>query len=210
MELKNYDGKPTNLLRREVIEKLKAHFAKDNIDVDEYEHRLMVATNTESTLELTSLLSDLPGIEDEPDKETEVGEWDYEINTGMVRKSQAMVNIFSGTTRKGVWNPPRYLDLINIFGGSDIDFRNARIPPSGVTVTVVAVFGGVDIIVPPGINVEVNGIGIFGGFDDKSTGEVYEGAPTIKVDGIALFGGASVKVKPSDRKGRNRRFFRRR
>jgi hypothetical protein len=46
----------------------------------------------------------------------------------------------------------------------------------------------------------VSGIPIFGGFDNKTSGEVIPGAPTLKIRGMVLFGG--VDIKPAKRRRR--------
>jgi hypothetical protein len=40
-------------------------------------------------------------------------------------------------------------------------------------------------------------VGIFGAFDSNVPEERQEGRPTIRVDGIAVFGSASVRIKRS-------------
>lgn len=109
--------------------------------------------------------------------------------------------IFSGTDRKGVWNPPRKLHTIAVFGGSDIDLRDARIPPGGMRIIAFALFGAVDIIVPDGVRVEASGGGIFGAFEGHDQPESYESdAPVIRVEGAAIFGAVEVKHKRRKKK----------
>jgi hypothetical protein len=60
---------------------------------------------------------------------------------------------------------------------------------------VLAFFGSVSILVPPGLNVETNGVGVFGSFD-SNVPEMPRGAgPTLRVEGLAAFGSASIRVK---------------
>lgn len=79
-----------------------------------------------------------------------------------------------------------------IFGGVTIDLRQARLDPDGATLSITAVFGGVDVIVPRGWRVDVSGAPIFGGFENKVETPEGEG-PTLKVDISVLFGGAEIK-----------------
>jgi hypothetical protein len=57
--------------------------------------------------------------------------------------------------------------------------------------------GGVEIIVPPGIQVETNGVGLMGGF--ASGGDVAEtarpDAPVLRIGGLALMGGVEIHVR---------------
>jgi hypothetical protein len=64
-----------------------------------------------------------------------------------------------------------------------------------MTISCVCAFGGVDIIAPRGMRVHTRGVGVFGGFDraDNEPDDPY--APTITIEGVAFFGGVSVKIK---------------
>lgn len=61
----------------------------------------------------------------------------------------------------------------------------------------LALFGGVDVIVPPGWRVELGGLPVFGGYEDKTSGDgdVPADAPVLKVAATAIFGGVDVKNK---------------
>jgi hypothetical protein len=56
--------------------------------------------------------------------------------------------------------------------------------------------GGVNVIVPPGVEVNVRGIGIMGGFDHTQSGVPGDpGAPRVIVTGLAFWGGVGVERK---------------
>ena len=63
--------------------------------------------------------------------------------------------------------------------------------------TVVALMGGAEIIVPPGLAVECGGVAIMGGFDqvEEMPGAAEPGAPTLRVNGLVLMGGVAVDVR---------------
>lgn len=85
-----------------------------------------------------------------------------------------------------------------------MDFSQALFKYQSYTVFTKAFWGGVTLIVPPGVAVEQNGQAIMGGFG--GTGGVYSAAThsipqtaaspviTIKVEGTALMGSVSVAV----------------
>lgn len=90
----------------------------------------------------------------------------------------------------------RHANVSAVFGGATLDMRDAQLDP-GATVDALALFGGVDVIVPPGWRVELGGLPIFGGYDDKTAGHgnVPPDAPVLKVAATAIFGGVDVKNK---------------
>jgi len=55
-----------------------------------------------------------------------------------------------------------------------------------------AIFGGVEMKVPAEWAVSVRGMGIFGGYEDKTKMPVSPDAPLLVVSGYAIFGGVSV------------------
>ena len=53
-------------------------------------------------------------------------------------------------------------------GGVDIDLTKATFADRVVTITAVAIMGGIDIVVPEDITVQVNGVGFMGAFEDNA------------------------------------------
>src|SRR5699024_243508 len=58
--------------------------------------------------------------------------------------------------------------IIAVFGGVQLDLRNANFALEGATIDVTSVFGGVEIFLPDDIHVEIKGTPIFGGWEDKT------------------------------------------
>ncbi len=113
-----WKDEPVKILRDRVIEQLKYNYAHDHLEDDEFEKRLDIATNTKSKKELLLTIEDLPDFkidEVKPSKKTGVS-----INKSEVSESEFLVHVFSGTTRKGIWNPPKKLNVVSIFGGRNL------------------------------------------------------------------------------------------
>jgi len=101
-----------------------------------------------------------------------------------------------GSVRKGPWEPPELLYAIACMGGIELDFRQAAMLEGVTEVQVFALMGGINITVPEDIDVEVNGFGFMGAFDHVSKHAPEPGRPLLRIKGLALMGGVSVKVKP--------------
>lgn len=82
--------------------------------------------------------------------------------------------------------------LTAVFGGVDCDLSNAIIEKDCL-ITATGIFGGADILVPDNINVKVTSTSIFGGVSDKKKRAPVEGAPTLYVRAICIFGGVDIK-----------------
>ena len=112
-----------------------------------------------------------------------------------------MIAIFGGVTRKGRWRVRKNIQSLTLFGGTDLDLRDAIFEAPVVEISGFWCFGGLDIKVPEGIEVRDQTAGIFGGTDVRDIGDPAPGAPTLVIKGVSLFGGVSVHgPKPSKRR----------
>ena len=82
---------------------------------------------------------------------------------------------------------------IAMFGGGELDLREATLDPSGATLRVNAIMGGGEIKVPDGWNVELSSKAFMGGTAaHRPTASDDPYAPTLRIEGRALMGGFSV------------------
>lgn len=81
--------------------------------------------------------------------------------------------------------------LNSIFGGIDLDLRNAYIQED-VVVNCTTVFGGIDIRVPSSVNVQVSSVPIFGAVNNRVKNR-NAGAPTVFINATCMFGGIDIK-----------------
>ena len=86
------------------------------------------------------------------------------------------------------------------FGGGVVDLRDARLDPAGATLEVNALFGGGNLVVPEDWNVETSITGLGGVGDGRPKFEREPDAPTLRLEGLAIFGGWGITSEaPSDR-----------
>lgn len=83
-------------------------------------------------------------------------------------------------------------EITAVFGGVEMNMREAVITDD-VVINCTAVFGGVDIFVPSGVNIKVSGLPIFGGVSNKCMDYQNENAPTLFVNATCMFGGVTLK-----------------
>ncbi|MFW6039590.1 MAG: DUF1707 SHOCT-like domain-containing protein [Gemmatimonadota bacterium] len=191
---------PSKGEREAAVDRLRAHYVRDDIDVDEYERLLDVAWAADSRSDLDELFSRLPTLPDSerpPARDGEATEHAPALAAPHEQKGRGwQVAIMSGSERKGSWVPPKKLFSLALMGGSGLDFREARLGPGVTEVTILAVMGGVEVIVPPGVTVEAQGLGIMGGFDgySRTTGRRDPSEPILRVRGLAVMGGIEVKM----------------
>ena len=69
--------------------------------------------------------------------------------------ARSFVGIMSASRAKGRWQVPPEVSAVAFWGASIIDLREAVFPWPEVTIKAFALMGGVDIIVPPGMDVDL-------------------------------------------------------
>ncbi len=82
-------------------------------------------------------------------------------------------------------------ELEAIFGSVMLNLRNANISNEAY-IKSTSIFGGIEIIVPSGVNVKVKSTPIFGGVSNRCKNQ-KENEKTIYIDAFSLFGGVDIK-----------------
>ncbi|MEU9183097.1 DUF1707 domain-containing protein [Streptomyces sp. NPDC048484] len=191
--------------REQVAEVLRDAVAEGRLDMEEFEERLEATYKARTYKELEPITRDLPapGVSAPAPAVSMVklpagsGDWASRI-VGGEGSSQWGVAIMSGFERKGHWTAPKRFNSFTFWGGGVVDLREANFADSEVVVNCVAIMGGLNVVVPPGVEVVVRGIGIMGGFDHSEQGVPGEqGAPRVVVTGFAFWGGVGIDRKVS-------------
>ncbi|HEX8906705.1 MAG TPA: DUF1707 domain-containing protein [Longimicrobiaceae bacterium] len=197
---------PLEQTRQRIIEQLCAHYAAENLDDAALEDRLTRAYAATTLPALQELVADLPvqtpGATASPSTAVATARAD------LVAEKQVIVAVMGGSERRGVWTPPRHLQVIAVMGGAELDFREARFGPGVTEVTCFALMGGVQIIVPPGVHVETNGLALMGGFSHRGSVDPPSdpSAPVLRIGGVAIMGGVDLEYRyPGERSGEARR-----
>lgn len=188
--------------REQTIEALCAHFANDVLTMEQLESRLDQAQRARTLAELESLLTDLPVPvkSGAPAGATSPGSTVPAPRRPAVpvqqKDHQTLVAIMGGVERRGVWTPARNSLVLAVMGGTQLDFREALLEPGVTDISVFAMMGGVEIIVPPELPVDVGGVAIMGGFSHRElAGTPSPDRPSLHVSGFVLMGGVDVQVR---------------
>ncbi|MFJ7078124.1 DUF1707 domain-containing protein [Streptomyces sp. NPDC098781] len=188
--------------RERVAEVLRDALAEGRLDMEEFEERLDTTYKARTYGELAPITRDLPVGEVAVPKVDMVkkpgavdGSWAGRI-VGGEGSSTWGVAVMSGFQRKGRWTAPRRFNCFAFWGGGEIDLREANFADRVIEINCVAIMGGIEVIVPPGVEVEVRGVGIMGGFDHREDGVPGDsGGPRVIVTGFAFWGGVGVERK---------------
>ncbi len=185
--------------RDQVANVLSTAYAEGRLTREEHDERLGQVMAAKTFAELIPLTRDLVYADPAPAGApvTPVSA-NAQIDTSHADpEPDRMIAIFGGTTRKGRWRVRGHIQALALFGGQDLDMREAIFESPVTEIRGLWCFGGLDIKVPEGVEIRDRTIGIFGGTDVKRVGDPQPGAPVLVIKGIALFGGVSVKGVPA-------------
>jgi Domain of unknown function (DUF1707)/Cell wall-active antibiotics response 4TMS YvqF len=104
------------------------------------------------------------------------------------------VGVMSVVRRVGSWRVGHQTTAVACCGTVILDLRMAIIDSPVVTVDAVAVFGNIEILVPEGVAVELEGLAIMGTRNARLTATQHlRGMPVVRVRGYALLGSVMVR-----------------
>ena len=187
--------------REQVATLLSTAYAEGRLTREEHDERidqLMKAKTFDDLVVITGdlVVSGKPG----PVAAQQLGTRFAIDTTRQSPETDKMIAIFGGVNRKGRWRVRKNIQALAVFGGMDLDLRDAIFEAPRVEISGFWCFGGLDIKVPEGIDVQDHTAGIFGGTDVRDIGDPAPGAPTLVIKGVTLFGGVSVRGPKPNKK----------
>src|SRR5579875_725795 len=166
--------------------------ADGRLTAEEHAERLDSIYRAKTHAELAPLLDDLPAA-----GQAAAPQPASAASPGAAAEHAAIVAVFVGASRKGTWRVPRTTTVVTVFGGAELDLRDAIMPGREATIRTICVFGGMEVTVPPEMHVTDSGFAVFGGRD--VSGDTPESAspdaPVLRLTGACVFGGIGVKRK---------------
>jgi hypothetical protein len=169
--------------RERTVELLRRHSVEGRLTLEEFADRMGRAYEAKTQDELEQLMRDLPAQTAAPARRA--------------RRTRWIVSVMSGVNRRGRFRLGAHTYAVSLMGGMNVDLRQAELEEPEVTITVVCVMGGANIIVPEGVEVELTGIAIMGGKSYRPGKQSPPpGAPLVRVRAFSLMGGVSVITKP--------------
>jgi hypothetical protein len=100
---------------------------------------------------------------------------------------------WSGVKRRVASADFKRADLTAVMGGIEMDLRQASTASGDAVIDVFAMWGGIEITVPPDWAIINHIVPIMGGVVDKSTG-TQAAAHRLHLHGVVLMGGVEIKT----------------
>jgi len=182
--------------REATAERLRVAAGEGRLGLDELEDRISAVYQAKTYAELEPITRDLPvttgaGSSATP-APTKRGRW----RVGLTPGRRKTIVFMGGSGNSGTWVVPKRYTAFAWMGGIELDLREASFEDMEVTINASCGMGGIGIIVPEGLNVQVHGFGFMGGYSGSPAGPVDPDAPTVHIKGFAFMGGVAVERKP--------------
>jgi hypothetical protein len=170
--------------REMVVERLRTATADGTLELEEFSDRVTEVYRSHTRGELEHLAADLPEPVPPPGPLPAPQRW--------------TVGVLSGSRRRGSWIPADRSVAVAVVGHCQLDLTESSIP-SDVQLRAVAVFGGIEVLVPEGVQVELGGFALFGtrsaNVRPVRPGTVGDAdAPVVRVKAAAFLGGVTVRT----------------
>ena len=170
---------------------LNEAMAQGRLTAEEHSERLDAIYAAKTHADIVPVISDLPG------SSAAVAPSAGTAPVAAAGRERRLVAVCGGLSRKGRWHPEPVTRILTVFGGAELDLREADLPGREITIHAVAVCGGVSVIVPPEMRVIDTGSAVMGGREiaGDSAESARPDAPVLRVTGTCVCGGIEVKRK---------------
>ena len=179
----------SDLERDAATHRLQAAFAEGRLDDAEFDERMRTSLTARTRSQLDQLITDLP--------DSLPGAPGREVAAPAGRPPGRFAITFKSSIRRsGRWRVPEHYTAVIYKGTGWLDLRAAELTAPVTTIVAVAYKSRVDILVPPGVRVEVGGFGATTGTDDDAV--LPPDAPVVHVRAYAYKGTIEARSRPPE------------
>jgi hypothetical protein len=182
MEIESAGLRASDQERDVAVTRLQSAFAEGRLDDEEFDGRMRRALAARTRGELAELCTDLPA---------EAAREPADLAPA-VRPGRFQLAYKDSVRRVGRWRVPERYSAVIYKGSALLDLRAAERVGRVTTLRAIAYKSSIDIIVPPGVRVELSGFGV----SSQVYGDQSAAADVIVVRGTAYKGVINVGTRP--------------
>jgi Domain of unknown function (DUF1707) len=179
--------------RDAVVQRLQQAFAEGRLDDEEFDQRTRAALTARLSSDLGALTLDLPA-----GTATDVA---VASGTTTARTPGKFAIAYKTNIRRGGrWRVPEQFRAVVYKGSGHIDLRAAELTAPVTTLYAIAYKSSIDVLVPLGVRLELDGFGVSKGWsaEEDLESRLPADAPVVHVRGIGYKGNILVSTKPGD------------
>jgi Domain of unknown function (DUF1707) len=181
--------------RDDVVQVLQAAFAEGRLDDDEFDERMRAALTARTSTDLEALTADLPSAPPRPAGAAQAASVAAAAGPTPGRFAIAHKN---SVRRGGRWRVPERFTAVVVRGSGWLDLRAAELTAQSTTLVAVAYRSRIDVLLPPGVRVELEGFGVSKAWSEQEELETRmpQDAPVVHIRGFAYRGIIEVSTRP--------------
>lgn len=164
--------------RDALVAHLRDQCADGRLDLDEFADRTAMVLRATTWAEAAPALDGLPEPGAEPPARP---------------PRRRTVGVLSGNRRRGPWRLLGRHTAVAVLGHCTIDLTEARLEGTEPVLRVVAVLGGVEVVVPEGVGVELDGLAVLGARSDRLKASATPPSVVLAVRATTVLGGVTVR-----------------
>jgi hypothetical protein len=174
--------------RDAAVHRVQEAFAEGRLDDGEFDERMRAALTARTGADLDRLVADLPATQ--PGVPTAAG--------GDKVPGRLAIAVKGSLRRGGRWRVPARVTSVVYKGSGWLDLRAAELTAPVTKITAVAYKSRIDILVLPGVRVEVRGPGVSSDWPAAEGGErqLARTAPVVQIRGVAYRGAIEAGPTP--------------
>lgn len=188
--------------REDTIEQLSGGFARDELSLDEFERRVDQAYTATNAIELHELVADLSEVQRPMAVAQSANEAASIVKVPATQLTRGhapwlAVAVFGNVEREVRSALQVRNRIMALFGNVELDLRSVVLPEGETELYVEAIFGNVEITVPPTLAVDCHGWSVFGSFQGINRLPMSgDGTALLRITGRSVFGNVEFHTRP--------------
>ncbi len=178
--------------RDATAQRLQVAFAEQRLDDEEFDQRIRAALTARTTADLDRLTADLPA--------PTPGFSQAGLAAPGRKPGRFVVTFKNSIRRSGRWSVPKRLTFGVYKGTGLLDLRAAELTEPVTTIRAVIYKSRTEIVLPPGVRLELGGLGVSS--DCDPTQPVRDDAPVVRIVGYGYKSTIGVTNRPQVEDGR--------
>jgi hypothetical protein len=181
--------------RERTIKILSECFAKNLLEMDEFERRVSLAHQAGSVQDLARLIDDIPGdLAEQADQSPEPAA------TGSIvlqEEEQPVYGIMMSRRLRGQWLKCRTVNSRILMSTLEFDFRDLQLPADVVEINILGLMSSVVVTVPADLPVQLEVVPILGEVKEgrRVNTRVPKTGPGVRITGFVVMGEVKVRAR---------------
>jgi len=189
--------------REQKITELSAHFANDDLSLEELERRIERVYKAANVAELDDITADLrAAVAPVQSPAGQLARRTSNAVQATASLESGSLRAFMGSTKRvGAWTVPRRLDVSAILSDTHLDLTHALLPPGIIEMDVRAIAAAFKLVVPPGMRVIMDMHAVMSSVESRAddlspeNAPASPGPPVVRLTGTAFWADVKVVVR---------------